>query len=303
MSFSNRLHHSALRGFVGTVLCAAIIHPVFAQTVGGDAADQPRSEKAQQQPKADNTPLKLEAIQHAIERLGTALEAQNDKEAAERKEKHEADDLKAQWEQAKWAEWVVYVGWAGVGLTLFGLVMIYGTLRYTRAAALSAVAAADIAGKTLIATQNNVLMQLRAYIWIEKAWITFDRRDAPVAHVYIKNFGHTPAKDVRWWVHIWIERHPLRVPLPRPGESFLMSSTVLPPGGTLWRDMPKEPVVALNEVELLGTSEGTIYVYGEVRYYDIEGNERVSEFRMIHGGGEPTAPQGLKPDHSGNKIT
>jgi hypothetical protein len=82
-----------------------------------------------------------------------------------------------------------------------------------------------------------------------------------------------------------------------------MSSTVLPPGGELGHDMPKDPPVALNEVELLGTPLGTIYVYGEVRYHDIEGNERVSEFRMMHGGGEPTGRQHLKPDHDGNRIT
>ena len=138
MLTGSRLHHFAIRGCVAFGLYLAVGFPVFAQAVSSDTATQPPAEKSQEQPKTDKTPVAAEAVQRAVERIGAAIEAQNDKDAAERKYKHEAEDLKAQWEQAKWAEWMVYVGWVGVGLTFLGLVMIYGTLKYTKAAAKSA---------------------------------------------------------------------------------------------------------------------------------------------------------------------
>lgn len=196
MSFSNWLHRVAVRGCIALGFYLAVGFPVFAQTVGGDSANQPRAEKAQQQPKADNTPLTLEAIQHAIERLGTALEAQNDKDAAERKEKHEAQDLQAQWEQAKWAERMVYVGWAGVALTLFGLVMIYGTLKYTKEAAVAAKAMV-IEGEK--ATAAAVLAAREAGRQVDLAEQGFLRLERPYLFVTgIERFANHYSGNAAW---------------------------------------------------------------------------------------------------------
>ena len=63
---------------------------------------------------------------------------------------------------------------------------------------------------------------------------------------------------------------------------------------------------------VLGTQEFTLYVYGEIRYRDIFGNEQFTKFRLIHGGTEPTqktvGKDGseqwlLKPDSEGNEAS
>ena len=91
-----------------------------------------------------------------------------------------------------------------------------------------------------------------------------------------------------------------------------MSISVLPPKGRPYiHTVDKQPPVPMNEIKLVGTPEGTIYVYGEIRYRDIFGIEQLTKYRLIHGGqeGARTATKNgvvtasLKPDTGGNDAT
>lgn len=62
--------------------------------------------------------------------------------------------------------------------------------------------------------------ELRAYFLVDSAIIKFPTPAAPVAHVVFRNFGKTPAYRAKLWIHMWIERHPLRVILPEPPANF-----------------------------------------------------------------------------------
>jgi len=127
--------------------------------------------------------------------------------------------------------------------------------------------------------------QLRAYICVSGALMKFKGPTVPEAQVHYGNFGQTPAYDVRSWIHMWIERHPLKVELPEPSEGFQMSTTVIAPGARPhFHIIKKEPPVPEQVVSLLGTLEGTIYVYGEIRYRDIFKKERITRYRLIYGG-------------------
>src|SRR5262249_25089545 len=136
------------------------------------------------------------------------------------------------------------------------------------------------------------------------ATMHFPTPGAPEAHVGFKNFGKTPAYDVRVWVHMWIERHPLRIELPIPGPDFKLAASIVPPGGPVDIYMPKVPPVYESVISLLGTPQGTIYVYGQVRYFDIYRKvERVTDYRLIWGGPERPREGRMGADGEGNSAT
>lgn len=102
--------------------CAALCFPLLAQPVGDDASQQSRTDKAQDQPKTDNTPLKLEAVQDELNRIARAIEAQKDDAEAERKENREIRDLDAQERMAGWAERLFWITAVTVFLTFVGII-------------------------------------------------------------------------------------------------------------------------------------------------------------------------------------
>jgi len=150
--------------------------------------------------------------------------------------------------------------------------------------------------------RNTTHMQLRAYVCVSGGTIKFDRKDAPVAHVEYRNSGQTPAYDVQGWHHIWIAGYPLTEELPEPSKSFMTSHSIIPPGGHAFMLIPKKPSVPAQSVHLLGTPEGTIYIYGEIRYKDAFGVERLTKYRFMYGGPEGVHGAYLKPHTEGNEA-
>jgi hypothetical protein len=144
---------------------------------------------------------------------------------------------------------------------------------------------------------------LRAYVCVKGVTITFKTRDAPVANVQITNFGRTPAYNVRAWIHMWIHEHPLKVALPVPPSDLMRANSILAPGNHIYMVMPKKPPVPAESVALLGTKEGTIYIYGRVDYRDVFGKEQWTNYRLIYGGPEPLYGEDLQPDSDGNDAS
>lgn len=155
--------------------------------------------------------------------------------------------------------------------------------------------------------------QLRAYVCIASGLVKFRHPGIPEAQVDFANYGQTPAYDVHSWIHMWIESHPLRIVLPEPPRGFEMSTAVLPPGGQPHSlAIDKKPPVQEDARGLLCTSQGTIYIYGMIRYRDAFGKERTTRYRLICGGSQggksETASDGtvtarLQPDIEGNEAT
>lgn len=150
---------------------------------------------------------------------------------------------------------------------------------------------------------KNSERQLRAYVGLSKAEITKVETGAPEVVVIFQNFGQTPAHDVQSWIHIWIAEYPLTdTVLPEPSADFRKSSGVIYPGAQFIHAISKEPSVRPWEIPLLGTQEGTIYVYGRIRYRDAFNESRTTNFRLIYGGTEPTRGNLLKHDQEGNEA-
>lgn len=170
-------------------------------------------------------------------------------------------------------------------------------------AARAARSSACSAKKTLAHIVDASRAELRAYIGVESAQMRFPTPAAPVAEGVIKNFGQTPAHDVRQWVHLWIEAYPLTIDLPLPPPDFVMGQSVLAPGAHTSMFMPKEPPVRPEEIRELGTATGTIWVYGEVTYRDVFGERHRTRYRLFYGGSEGVRDGRLKPDQEGNDAT
>lgn len=144
--------------------------------------------------------------------------------------------------------------------------------------------------------------QLRAYVCVAGAVMNFQSKENPEVQVEIKNFGVTPAYNLRHWIHTWIERYPLNVSLPTPSDDFQMAESILPPTGTHIMVLSRPLPIPAHALPMIGTPEGTIYVYGEIRYRDAFGAERYTRYRLIYGGEEGLRGGLLKPDTQGNEA-
>ncbi|MER9890035.1 hypothetical protein NKJ48_31115 [Mesorhizobium sp. M0114] len=133
--------------------------------------------------------------------------------------------------------------------------------------------------------QKSAEQQLRAYVLAAESGIEFPFDNDPVAHVVIKNFGQTPAYDVRSWIHIWVEEFPLPAALPGPPpDDFPMSQTVCGPGFHTEfvhkRENPLNPI----SIKMINDETAAIYVYGAIKYRDCFGVERgTSYLRFFRG--------------------
>ena len=149
--------------------------------------------------------------------------------------------------------------------------------------------------------KDTAQRQLRAYVCISSGIIEFSRgRDVPIVKVNYKNCGQTPAYDVRSWIHIWITDDPLKEILPVPPEDYMTSVSIIPPGGFHFMVIEKDPPIPSNVLHLIGTSQGTVYIYGEIRYRDAFNIERFTRYRLIYGGSEENHGGHLKPHTDGN---
>jgi len=207
MSFLNWLHNAAIRGCVIAILCVAVSPSILAQPVSDDTGGQSRADKAQEKPQTDKTPLILEAIQHSIERVAGAIEAQKDEADANTKDEREKSDLEAQWQMARWAENAVHVAIGALALTIIGVFLIWRTLVHTRRAADSARDMVIEGENATKAAQEAAREAKRQADLAEKTFQTIQR---PYVYVYgvtemapfdagkrlpyvVANHGQTPA--------------------------------------------------------------------------------------------------------------
>ena len=168
-----------------------------------------------------------------------------------------------------------------------------------------------VAEKVAYATEDSVnlmrdtaVRQLRAYIAIDRAWIEFPEPGVPKVTITIKNSGQTPAHNLRHWIHQWIEKYPLSIELPEPPDGFVMSSSILGSGATHeMQILHPRKIINPSRIHEIGTSKGTIYVYGAVTYQDVFGNEHYMKYRLMYGGSDQARSGHLSPCEAGNEAS
>ena len=96
---------------------------------------------------------------------------------------------------------------------------------------------------TVGSARETAMHELRAYVHVDTAEINIENRNAPSIKVTARNFGRTPAMNVRHWIQMWTEKYPLIGPdiLPVPPDDFQTTTSVLPPGGHHQMPINREP--------------------------------------------------------------
>jgi hypothetical protein len=132
--------------------------------------------------------------------------------------------------------------------------------------------------------KETEVRDLRAYVGISKVILLANDVLQPTGAVELQNFGKTPAYNVRQWIGIAPQSHPLTVTLPEPTGSVTASVSTMYPGvkSTLRTKLKNRFPEGIN----VGTPELTLYVYGKVTYDDIFGNHWYTNYRFIFGGPE-----------------
>jgi hypothetical protein len=164
----------------------------------------------------------------------------------------------------------------------------------------------------LIETMRDTAMrELRAYVCMSEAMIEFRQERAPEVQVHIKNCGKTPAYDVEMWIGVALGQYPGPLTLPPPPEGFRKSKSLLAPGEKPHAIVFRHSVIPEDQMPIFGTSELTMFVYGEITYRDAFGKQRITRYRLMYGGIEPMrlrdkgggiAAGFLKPDTIGNEA-
>jgi hypothetical protein len=190
-----------------------------------------------------------------------------DAKAERAKEQREHADLVAQQEMAYWAQAMTYATGASVGVSAIATWFLFRTFRLTR-----------------VSSEK----QLRAYLTVSAVEMNFPKPGMPWPTVLVRNGGQTPALEVTTWIHQWIELFPLMVALPEPiNDDYLRGKDVLGPGGQLFLNPSGEPRLIVKREEdigIIGTPCGTIYIYGRIDYRDVFGNPQHTVFRYMYGG-------------------
>jgi hypothetical protein len=174
--------------------------------------------------------------------------------------------------------------------------------------ALTAVATALLAVITgwlvLVARDqsNTTRAQLRAYVLVSGAGIMdINNRVGRKAQITIRNFGQTPAHDLKFWAAVGLHEFPLQRALSQPPHELRMGADVLAPGRDSTMVIPVESANDGQE-NCLRRGQAAIYVFGHLAYIDAFNIERQTDFRlMCYGDG--FAEGLISPCEEGNKYT
>lgn len=203
----------------------------------------------------------------------------------------EIESLNAQ-RSSSFAAWSSF--WLGVfqaALGTIGAVVVYRTLIETRRAAL----AADRSASHAISSSEQ---QLRAYVNVDEAQVKLIGDVAEIRIVY-RNGGQTPAHNLRIWANVklfWCEN---------PAEDDFDEMAAHPGVAVIGGQSPPL-LLSLTVTGLIG--EGTnqhgkdarMYVYGNMRYIDVFGNERSTMFRYMRS---PIGTGNMIASRGGNAAT
>jgi hypothetical protein len=123
---------------------------------------------------------------------------------------------------------------------------------------------------------------MRAYVLISGAKVeSVAVRSHRTVHIAIRNFGRTPASNVKFWAVAGVLPFPLDISLLLAPEGLQMASSVLPPAGMpSIMEVPISPTPDDHE-RRLNLVSAAIYAWGQVTYVDAFGEDRTTDFRFM----------------------
>jgi hypothetical protein len=262
-------------GASGRGLCDPVDH---------HASEKPAASQSDGKPSQEPHPGPTAAIHSYAERIATALEAQNRYQQSPTAQEYTRKAAKAAQDAAFWAMWLFVTGVAETAITAVGVYLVYRTLREAKRSADEANRAANAATAALDHAKEAAEKELRAYISVIPGFFR-GQEDAGahcVASPVIKNFGKTPARNMR--ARLWL----CLGDSDRGDETiFDKFKDVIPytfrtdvgPGQEIAKMIFMLDGISADDVLKLGKRHGkAIYLFGVIDYTDVFGNDRFTKF-------------------------
>lgn len=193
-------------------------------------------------------------------------------------------------------------------IAFFQLLLFYWQLRIMRRGIDDSTVSANAASASAQATAESVRImretaerQLRAYISGQASSFKYDAtKKNVVVEVHFKNFGQTPAYNVRCWMGVTVREHPLGSLLQNPPVELPLAKEVLAPSRHSIITVPTRELSDL-EINQFMSGQTVVYAFGEISYSDAFGQHRVTKFRLI-GKSEDIEKGMMCPDTDGNEA-
>lgn len=157
----------------------------------------------------------------------------------------------------------------------------------TQAAIEAAVKGAEAASKQAATAEDTERRQLRAYVMVEVSKSALSDTGTPTIHLNIRNFGSTPAYNLRHWACYDISSVPDQdADFFAPDlitKSTEAPGSLIPPHGTIGKEYSgvtcKNTQLSTEELNEIKAGTKAIYAIGVMKYRDTFGVERVTEYR------------------------
>jgi hypothetical protein len=205
---------------------------------------------------------------------------------AERVEQREQHDLKAQQDMAGWALAMLLasltIGVASLVVATLVAWYVRNTLRETRRTAAAGITSARVSNKAVLHAQDTAKRQLRAYLLVESAIVTFDKNKEWVEYfIQLRNFGQTPAYRTKMHFEAtFFEQGKVKFPTFQAKRVEALTQVDL--GGTALFTV-RERVTTRNEAEFeaIKAERLRMIVGGHVNYVDVFNDPQTLDFRGI----------------------
>lgn len=243
----------------------------------------------------------------AISKVGDVVDCVVQKLAASRETQRREQDLSAQKDMARWAFWVVFISGFQLIVSLIGAVLLIQTLQLTMDNTKAALASNKNTVKAIDQEQANAQRQLRAYLHpiLPKLHTVMIGHKA-FALVNVKNFGQTPAYDVKSVINFDIlpsEFGFSKDAKDIPDISIGISASPMPPSEAINQEIFSARVISETEMlQILGGSHA-LFVAGFIQYRDAFGMKRETEYRFMATPGSDGLVTSLQICAEGNWAT
>jgi hypothetical protein len=196
--------------------------------------------------------------------------------------------------------------WASAGQVVvggLGLIGLFFTVMYARAAWKAAAASAKSADDTYRAMLASEQREMRAYVGLFKISVEGTETGVPKITLVFQNAGQTPAQDVGALINFRFDAFPPTMPETNLDDEQYLSVAYILPGSQFTRTTTFPKPIPADELVLLSKGKAAIWCNGRIRYKDVFGVLHFTHFKLMMGGDIGGYPDALMMCREGNYAT